>query len=207
MFQNSSKKFTKFTKGGGIDFLILDTAHIHPWETLNFLCVLPFMKNDSWVILHDIGLSISREEDLACRYLFSNVVSEEKLMPVSDIDSYFANIGAFRVTEDTRKYINNLFESLVMAWQAIPVFFKKYTYWYATPMLEEDLNGIRKIIKKYYPERYEFFENTVRIQGIIAQNRARKKGIAWKMIIVRCYPRLARPLKKALDFFRRIIGH
>ena len=42
--------------GGNIDLLVLDTVHIHPWETLNFLCALPFMKNDSWTVLHDIML-------------------------------------------------------------------------------------------------------------------------------------------------------
>jgi len=167
------------------------------------------MKNNSWVILHDIALPItggSREEDLACRYLYGSVVSEEKLMPVSDIDSYFANIGAFKVTEDTRKYIGNLFEMLVVQWQAIPLFFKKYTYLSGTPMLEEDLNSIRKIIKKYYPEQYEFFENAVRIQGVIAQHRTERRHIDWKMLLVKNFPTIARILKKIRDFSRKLIG-
>ncbi len=56
--------------GDNIDVLVLDTAHIHPWETLNFLCILPFMKvNASWCVLHDVSLPYvsGREECLACR--------------------------------------------------------------------------------------------------------------------------------------------
>ena len=58
--------------GRNIDMLVLDTVHIHPWETLNFICVLPFMKNDSWTILHDITCfdNPKGRNGLACRYLF-----------------------------------------------------------------------------------------------------------------------------------------
>ncbi len=61
--------------GGGIELFMLDTVHTHPWETLNFLCVLPFMKMDSWVVLHDITLFMSPSDRhaLACRYLFMRV--------------------------------------------------------------------------------------------------------------------------------------
>ena len=162
------------------------------------------MNQNSWVVLHDISLPLlsTRENDLACRYLFSNVVSDEKLMPVSDIDSYFANIGAFKITDDTRKYIGNLFESLVVAWDAIPSFYDKHIFPCATPMLEEDLNNIRAIIKKHYPEHYEFFENTVRIQGVIARH---KSGKTLKMIIVRYFPSLVNPLIKMRNFFRKLM--
>lgn len=156
-----SKFIEKLGENEKFDFLVLDTAHMHPWETLNFLCVLPFMNQDSWVVLHDISLPLmsNREKGLACRYLFSNVVSEEKLTPaVSDIDLYFPNIGAFKITGDTRKYIGNLFESLVIEWQALPFVYDKNIFPDYFEILEKDLNDIRKVIKKYYPERSEFFE-------------------------------------------------
>ncbi|MBR2208728.1 MAG: hypothetical protein IJ859_07995 [Synergistaceae bacterium] len=186
------------TWGGGtkFDLLVLDTAHIHPWETLNFLCVLPFMNQDSWVVLHDISLPLLslRENDLACRYLFSNVVSDEKLMPVSDYDSYFANIGAFKITDDTRKYIGNLFQSLVVAWDAVPFFYDKYIFPCATPMLEEDLNDIRKIIKKYYPEHYEFFENAVKLQNVIIQHKTEVYK-NWRSVLKRNFPYIVSPIR------------
>ena len=159
--------------GGDIDLLVLDTAHIHPWETLNFLCVLPFMKRDSWVVLHDISLPMfkGRENDLACRYLYGHVVSDAKIMPVSDYDSFFANIGAFHIIDDTVKYSGNLFESLLNPWVALIGVFDKKVFPYATPILQEDLNDIEFIIDKYYPERSEFFAHAVEYQAALVHNR------------------------------------
>ncbi len=135
--------------GGDIDFLMLDTVHAHPWETLNFLCILPFMKKDSsWTVLHDISifayLQNGRINSLACRYLFTDVAAEEKVKPVSDYDNNPANIGAFRISEATMKYSDNLFESLLIPWEAeVP---------------ESDYDSMKKIIEKYYkPEQYKLF--------------------------------------------------
>ena len=161
--------------GGGIDMLVLDTAHIHPWETLNFLCVLPFMKKDSWVVLHDVSLPYlsGREEDLACRYLYSHVVSDAKIMPAPESIPHFSNIGAFHVIDDTVKYAGNLFESLLCPWAAMPGVFDKKVFPCATPMLAEDLKDIRKIISKYYPGYAEFFEHTIEFQqGIVKHKTA-----------------------------------
>lgn len=160
------------TIGGDIDLLVLDTAHIHPWETLNFLCVLPFMKRDSWCVLHDISLPMlyGRENDLACRYLYGHVVSDTKIMPVSDYESYFANIGAFHITDDTAKYVGNLFESLLIPWAAFPGAFDKEIFQYATPILDEDIESIKRIINKHYPEYSKFFAESINFQTIIVQH-------------------------------------
>ena len=134
--------------GGDIDLLVLDTVHIHPWETLNFLCVLPFMKQSgSYTILHDITLEylgMRQRSHLACRYLFSHVVSDEKFSPVPDYEGLPSNIGAFKVSDITMKYVNTLFESLLIPWKS--------------EVKPEDLEAISAVIKKYYsPEQYEFF--------------------------------------------------
>ncbi len=171
--------------GGDIDMLVLDTAHIHPWETLNFLCILPFMKlNASWVVLHDINLQCveERDEDLACRYLFSHVVSDEKIMPVSDYDFYFANIGAFRVVDDTVKYVRNLFESLLITWDALPGSFDKKFFPHAAIMRSEDISDIKNIINKYYPEYTEFFGHIVEAQNIILRNKVNDYKRRWRGI-------------------------
>lgn len=70
--------------GGDIDFLMLDTVHTHPWETLNFLCVLPFMRNDSFTVLHDISVFANPDDRyaLACRYLFGQLFLMRKLRPL-----------------------------------------------------------------------------------------------------------------------------
>lgn len=159
--------------GNDIDLLVLDTAHIHPWETLNFICILPFMKRNSWVILHDISLPMfkGRENDLACRYLFGHVVSDKKIMPVSDYESSFANIGAFRVTDDTVKYVGNLFESLLNPWAAVPGVFDKKNFPYANSITPEDIESIKYIISKYYPEYVSFLENVIDFQNIIVRHK------------------------------------
>jgi len=58
--------------GKKFDFAIIDTAHIHPIETLNFLSVLPFLEDGAIVVLHDLSLYLHRNlfnfVSLATRY-------------------------------------------------------------------------------------------------------------------------------------------
>ena len=104
--------------GAGIEFLVLDTAHIHPVETLNFLCVLPYLNDGAIVVLHDISLHLQRlgyaTASYAGRLLFQTVTAE-KLLPVEKY-APCANIGAFQVNSDTRKYAFDLFSSLYLPW-------------------------------------------------------------------------------------------
>ena len=104
--------------GGGIDFLVLDTAHIHPVETLNFLCALPYLNDGAIVVLHDISLHLQKigyaTASYAGRLLFSTVTAE-KVLPAEKY-APCANIGALRINSDTRKYIFNLFSSLYLPW-------------------------------------------------------------------------------------------
>lgn len=145
--------------GGDIDLLVLDTVHVHPWETLNFLCVLPFMKTDSWCILHDVSteyLSFKWRNHLACRYLFGHVVAEEKIYPVSSRENAPANIGAFRISDNTMKYSSNLFESLLIPW--------------GIEVSPKDYADVKKIIEKYYtPEQYKFFCDVPAFQELLRE--------------------------------------
>ena len=164
--------------GDDIDLLVLDTAHIHPWETLNFLCILPFLKRGAWVILHDVSLPYlsGREDELACRYLFANVVSDIKIMPVPE-DNYiphFSNIGAFHVIDDTAKYARNLFEALLFPWAAYPGMFIDRIFPCNVIITNEDIDGIRKIITKYYKDYAEFFDHAVEFQEGIARHKAER---------------------------------
>ncbi|MBQ3654517.1 MAG: class I SAM-dependent methyltransferase [Synergistaceae bacterium] len=148
--------------GGGIELFMLDTVHTHPWETLNFLCVLPFMKIGSWVVLHDITLFMnpSDRHALACGYLYAGVVSDEKVTPAPDNPARkFANIGAFRVSEATVKYVNNLFEMLLVPWNI--------------QVSGRDLEDISRIIQKYYsPEQYRFFCDALEFQEYMFKHPA-----------------------------------
>lgn len=143
--------------GRKYDFVVLDTAHYHPVETLNFLSVLPFLEDGAIVVLHDISLFLSTVESgddncLATRYLFSTVAAE-KIMPKKYPKIYMGdlvNIGAFQVTDDTRKYIEGVFSSLVLPWSMIPE--------------KRVLKRVGSIIKAYYPERlYSMFEDAIHV--------------------------------------------
>lgn len=188
--------------GGDIDLLVLDTAHIHPWETLNFLCILPFMKRDSWVVLHDISLHYfsGRDKDLACRYLYGHVVSDAKITPAPEENyiPHFANIGAFHVIDDTTKYVCNLFESLLCPWVAVPGVFDKKIFPFGTPILTKDLDDIRKIISKYYPDYAEFFEHAIEFQQNIAERK-----MTWKAVWKRNSPLTFRLVKSLKQLFKR----
>lgn len=103
--------------GEGIDFLILDTAHKLPGEVLDFLAVLPLLKENAIVVLHDIALHhFGARNCLATNVLFNSVTADKFLNNAEE----FPNIAAFRVNEDTKKYILSVFYSLTLPWEYIP---------------------------------------------------------------------------------------
>ncbi len=180
--------------GGDIDLLMLDTMHAHPWETLNFLCVLPFMRKDSsWTVLHDISLFAYGERvvrGLACRYLFTDVVSDEKISPVSDYGDNPANIGAFKVSDVTMRYADNLFESLLIPWEAeVP---------------EKDYDDMKKIIEKYYtPEQYKSFCDAFAFQQYLNKHREMLRpgfGYSLKLFLRTWQPGLFKSLRSMKHF-------
>ena len=172
--------------GRNIDLLMLDTVHTHPWETLNFLCILPFMKRDSWTVLHDISLFANPDDrgGLACRYLFASVVSDEKITPRPDEGGVnFANIGAFKVSGVTEKYVDNLFEALVIPWNS--------------QVSERDLCSIREIIRRYYsPEQYKFFCGVLELQDYMFKHQVTLRGSLKMRIKQRTSPKVFAFLQK-----------
>jgi predicted O-methyltransferase YrrM len=111
------------------DFCIIDTVHIHPMESLNFLTVLPFLSENATVVFHDLALfsdSVYKFEKfpsipLANKLCFDTIAGE-KLKPVdeaylkSERCNGIANIGAVQLSADTRKYIGNMFDMLYFPW-------------------------------------------------------------------------------------------
>lgn len=103
--------------GGGIDFAILDTVHALPGEVLDFLCLLPYLKKDAIVVLHDVTLNLSRSEKaFATKILFDTVHADKYY----DYKHQILNIAAFQITEDTLPAIANVFSSLSVSWAYLP---------------------------------------------------------------------------------------
>ena len=121
------------------DFVVLDTAHLHPVETLNFLSVFPFLSEDAIIVVHDIMVYLDRLhyagvlEGFATRILTS-VLCAEKYVPDFVGCGGYTNILAMRLSKDTKKYLYNLFDSLYIPWEMFP----------------DSLSAVGRIIDKYY---------------------------------------------------------
>lgn len=151
--------------GGDIDFVLLDTVHSHPWETLNFLTILPYLKKGAWVVLHDISLFISGSDAFACKYLFDYVTSENKVRPLTEKDrNIFPNVGAFQVTDDTHKYVEDVFMSLALPW-------KNGVQQVSKPDLEQIINVLEE---HYSAELIDILKKSIEAQDIYIDNLAKR---------------------------------
>lgn len=132
--------------GGNIEMIILDTTHCMPGEVMDFLCVLPYLAQGAVVVLHDVDLNyhcaVSKTKErvgktrksIASRVLFSTVAAEKFLY---NDDFLPSNISAFRISDDTYKYISNVVSALNLVWE--------YN------LTEEMFEKYRALIKKNYP--------------------------------------------------------
>ena len=107
--------------GGDIDFVILDTVHWMPGELLDFPVMSPYLKDGAVVILHDLTFTYYRKV-FACATpaLFCAVISKEKFLNYEQPKNTYPNIGAFRVDEQTRRHIGNIFLALMLRWDYVP---------------------------------------------------------------------------------------
>lgn len=142
--------------GKKFDFLMLDTAHILPGELLDFLSILPYLKDGATVCVHDTSLHQnhpSREKQIACGLLLS-CVTADKYINARDVSSddefWYPNIAAFKVSEQTRAQIENVFLGLCLKWHYFP-----------TP---SQLLSFRNVLRKNYPaDLMDIFEEALRM--------------------------------------------
>ena len=143
-----------------IDFLILDTIHSLPGEVLDFLTLLPFLRDGACVVLHDVknGLASRDHEGYATSTLLS-AVKGEKFINLTEEGNY-PNIAAFIVSEETRKEVFDILLSLTITWKYMPS--------------EEQLKTYRNVLDKYYgEERLHVFDLIVTNQrnALVAKNK------------------------------------
>lgn len=120
--------------GEGIDFLILDTTHQLPGEVLEFLALLPYLTKDAVVVVHDTAHHFYTPNGYASSVLFHSVVADKFLNNANG----YVNIAAFRLNEDTRKYIADVFAGLFMPWTYLPS--------------EDDFSHYEKLLRSNYSE-------------------------------------------------------
>ena len=106
--------------GNDIDFLILDTVHSLPGEILDFLAFVPYLKNNAIVVVHDIVMNHLSDNQwgFATQVLLDCVVAD-KLTPI-ECGKEYPDIGAFRINHDTKKYLDDVFNAMMITWNYIP---------------------------------------------------------------------------------------
>ncbi|MDR3291334.1 MAG: class I SAM-dependent methyltransferase [Methanobrevibacter sp.] len=147
---------------GEIDLCLLDTVHSCPGELLDILMILPFMKKEGIVVLHDIQYNNCLIKNGISNNVLFSVIKAEKILP--EISEHYINgvpypnIGAFKINEETLKHVDDIFFALSLNWEYLPD--------------KEDMGIMRKLFVKYYNKEnvlkfdkcYEFykkeFENT-----------------------------------------------
>ena len=100
---------------------IIDTANFQPGEILDFLIVLPFLKENSIVIFHDIANQITRSKTRYqwAPYIIFNGIRGEKFFP-SGNNSITKDIGAVKLSKKQKIYHQEYFRLLGGQWQYFP---------------------------------------------------------------------------------------
>lgn len=105
--------------GGEIDLCLIDTAHSNPGEFLDFLIVLPYLKKNAILILHDVALHKPYKWCITNGILFS-CLRGKKFSFNEGFWNKFANIGAVILDENIMDNILDYFYLLTLPWEYSP---------------------------------------------------------------------------------------
>ena len=169
-FPHLSDKYTLFkgnivpeyieTIGNNIDLALIDTTHVEPGEILEFLLVLPFLKEQAIIIFHDIDLQISRSKDEKMRdevapYIIFNLIRGDKFLP-SGPGVLNKDIGAVILEQNQKRFIHDYCRALAGQWNyfleekhvtSVQNFFKKYYDDECQAILKESMNFNRVFVR------------------------------------------------------------
>jgi hypothetical protein len=150
------------TIGDNIDLVFIDTMHVTPGEMLDWLMVLPFLKNGATVIFHDIFSLYSHRKITKKKKHTSNnqllcYIRGELILPHYGDKVFFRNIGALKLTPEQKKYYYVYFLALGIQWEYMPS--------------ASELKLMRNFFMKYYGEKYvEVFDDAVEKNKIYLKN-------------------------------------
>ena len=125
--------------GGEINLCLIDTMHINPGEFLDFLIVLPYLKKNAILILHDIALHHNYKSSITNVILFS-CLNGKKLSFNEDFWNRFANIGAVILDENIKDNILDYLYLLTLPWEYLPT--------------DNDILECQKLFSKNYEEEF-----------------------------------------------------
>ena len=146
--------------GRNIDIAIIDTSHFEPGEILDFLIVLPFLKDEAIVIFHDIAHQIldSQGENMRnewAPYIIFNLIRGIKFFPSGE-GILTKNIGGILLEKNQKVFIHDYCRALGGQWQYFPLekqiesirkFFNKYHDDYCRTTLEESIKFNKQFVK------------------------------------------------------------
>ena len=144
--------------GDNIDMLLIDTAHFEPGEILDFLIVLPFLKEEAIVIFHDIAnqITVNLGRNEWAPYIIYNAIRGKKYLPFGK-NILTHDIGAVKLERNQKKYYQDYFRLLGGQWQYFPKelhinelinYFKKYYDDDCLSMFNETIQFNRNFTKK-----------------------------------------------------------
>lgn len=146
--------------GNKIDLVLIDTSHYEPGEILDFLMILPFLKENAFVIIHDIDHQITSSKGPRKRvewapYILFNLIRGKKYLPSGE-GVLNKDIGAIQLENNQKRFIHDYCRALGGQWRFIPKeihiqmtfeFFKKYYDKYCLTILKESLDFNRYFVK------------------------------------------------------------
>ena len=149
------------TIGNNIDLVLIDTVHATPGEMLNWLEVLPFLKEEAIVVFHDTYLMfyknfITRNIINYSNNQLFNYIRGKLILPTYGDKTFKRNIGALKLYKNQKKFYKLYFLALGTQWQYFPS--------------EKDMTILKEYFKKYYGE-----ELTKIYNDAIEQNKERFK--------------------------------
>ncbi len=173
--------------GDEIDFCLIDTMHTNPGEILDFLMVLPYLKEGAIVVFHDTNLQTAGKMfqwHLTNNLLMSSIAGKKILQGNFNEKSIctgitFPNIGAIKINDDTRRNLYNLFNLLTIKWyylsdkteqSDILTFFGRHYNAYFVDYLEKIFDYHNKNFRKYHGIRNRL------------KQAAKKMPLAWKIM-------------------------
>ena len=163
--------------GGDIDLCFIDSAHMNPGEILDYIMVLPFLKKNAIVILHDISLHILSRcyARITNCVLFSAIKGKKYYPATEDFGMGVANIGAVVLDDNS---IDNIFDIFNHYDESLINIFKK-TYNKRKEELsdmtlkEKELeDNIKKAVDKtFLKKNKELVKNNLILDFLIKNNK------------------------------------
>ena len=139
--------------GNDIDLVFIDTMHVTPGEMLDWLMVLPFLKNGAIVIFHDVfalygNRKITKQKKHTSNNQLLCYIRGELILPHYGDKVFFRNIGGLKLAPEQQKNYYAYFLALGIQWEYMPN--------------DSELKIMRNFFMKYYGEKLvEVFDDAV----------------------------------------------